>query len=542
MCARFHPSEDLVASASLDQTVRVWDISGLRKKTVAPGSQGIEERIRNVHQTELFGQSDSIVKHVLEGHDRGVNWVSFHPTMPLLVSAADDRQVKLWRMNDSKAWEVDTCRGHYNNVSCTLFHPRQELILSNSEDKSIRVWDMSKRTGVQTFRREHDRFWVMAAHPTLNLFAAGHDSGMIVFKLERERPPYAVHGNTLYYVKERYLRMYEFGTSKDVAVMQLKRGTSRTPYFSLTYNPAENCILLVQSPASNPENSAYELHAVPKDFDSSSPEVSDGKRSAGITAVWVARNRFAVLDKTHTMTTTAHRNVRMTVRQGIAPKHAVARVLPFAGKSVVQIARQDVVFATVPCDRETLARDHETSRSHAKPSNGKVRLRTYQDVFALLVPSCSTSKICSQLQLLLLLNKILWQNRTTTTSLLPTLGCDKSGTSCYHLVTRLMTVTDLLQVVPTRLIYRLFTISDLLEQLVASLLASSILLQDDNNLFQTCQQLGTSSFIGLTPNQKIHLSNLCNSKLTKLKLDCMWSYWLNSKNHLEPCMQISDPQ
>ncbi len=29
---------------------------------------------------------------------------------------------------------------------------------------------------------------------------------------------------------------------------------------------------------------------------------------------------------------------------------------------------------------------------------------------------------------------------------------DWSGTSCYHLVTRLMTVTDLLQVVPTRLI------------------------------------------------------------------------------------------
>ena len=80
----------------------------------------------------------------------------------------------------------------------------------------------------------------------------------------------------------------------------------------------------------------------------------------------------------------------------------------------------------------------------------------YQDVFALLVPSC----------------------------------CDKSGTSCYHLVTRLMTVTDLLQVVPTRLIkavrklvvnnlLRVQTISDLLEQLVAKL-------QDDNNFFQTC--------------------------------------------------------
>ena len=29
MCAQFHPTEDLIVSASLDQTVRVWDISGL---------------------------------------------------------------------------------------------------------------------------------------------------------------------------------------------------------------------------------------------------------------------------------------------------------------------------------------------------------------------------------------------------------------------------------------------------------------------------------------------------------------------------------
>jgi coatomer protein complex subunit alpha (xenin) len=35
MCAQFHPKEDLVISASLDQTVRVWDFSGLRKKTVS---------------------------------------------------------------------------------------------------------------------------------------------------------------------------------------------------------------------------------------------------------------------------------------------------------------------------------------------------------------------------------------------------------------------------------------------------------------------------------------------------------------------------
>jgi len=34
--SRRYMMEDLVVSASLDQTVRVWDIGGLRKKTVAP--------------------------------------------------------------------------------------------------------------------------------------------------------------------------------------------------------------------------------------------------------------------------------------------------------------------------------------------------------------------------------------------------------------------------------------------------------------------------------------------------------------------------
>lgn len=302
MCAQFHPSEDIIVSASLDQTVRVWDISGLRKKNVAPGPGGLEEHLKNPSATDLFGQADAVVKHVLEGHDRGVNWACFHPSLPLIVSGADDRQIKLWRMNDAKAWEVDTCRGHYNNVSCVLFHPRQELIISNSEDKSMRVWDMTKRTCLHTFRREHDRFWVLASHPNLNLFAAGHDSGMVIFKLERERPAYAIHGNILYYVKDRFLRKLDFTTSQDFVVMQLRGGVKFPPY-SIAYNPAENAVL-VCSRQSNVENSFYDLFTIPAEATESSSghvETCDSKRATGLTAVWVARNRFAVLDRSHSI-------------------------------------------------------------------------------------------------------------------------------------------------------------------------------------------------------------------------------------------------
>lgn len=296
MCAQFHPKDDLVVSASLDQSVRVWDISGLRKKHSAPTSMSFEDQVArsNAQQTDMFGNTDAMVKFVLEGHDRGVNWVAFHPTAPHIVSAGDDRLIKLWRFSETKAWEVDTCRGHFQNASGCLFHPHQDLILSCGEDKTIRVWDSQKRTLVQSFKRENDRFWVIAAHPEINLFAAGHDNGVMVFKLERERPASTVHQNTLFFItKEKHVRSYDFQKNiESPTLVSLKRlGSPWVPPRTLSYNPAERSVL-VTSPA---DGGSYELINLPRDG-SGAIEATDSKRGQGNSAIFVARNRFAVLN------------------------------------------------------------------------------------------------------------------------------------------------------------------------------------------------------------------------------------------------------
>lgn len=296
MCAQFHPKEDLIVSASLDQSVRVWDISGLRKKHSAPTSMSFEDQMAraNQQQADMFGNTDAVVKFVLEGHDRGVNWVAFHPTLPLIVSAGDDRLIKLWRMSETKAWEVDTCRGHFQNASACLFHPHQDLILSVGEDKTVRVWDLNRRTPVQSFKRENDRFWVIAAHPEINLFAAGHDNGVMVFKLERERPASSLYQNTLFYVtKDKHVKSYDFTKNAESAsLLSLRKfGNSWVPPRTLSYNPAERSIL-VTSPV---DNGTYELVVLPKDAIAAS-DPTDVKKGTGSAAVFVARNRFAVFN------------------------------------------------------------------------------------------------------------------------------------------------------------------------------------------------------------------------------------------------------
>ena len=197
---------------------------------------------------------------------------------------------------ETKAWEVDTCRGHFQNASGALFHPHQDLILSVGEDKTIRVWDLNKRTSVQSFKRENDRFWVIAAHPEINLFAAGHDNGVMVFKLERERPASDVYKNELFFItKEKHVRSYDFSKNlQSPSMLSLKKlGSPWVPPRTLSYSPKYQAIL-VTSPA---DGGTYELIKLPQDA-TGAVEPTDIKRGLGTSAVFVARDRFAVFNQT----------------------------------------------------------------------------------------------------------------------------------------------------------------------------------------------------------------------------------------------------
>lgn len=74
---------------------------------------------------------------------------------------------------------------------------------------------------------------------------AGHDNGLIVFKLERERPAFSLSGNQLFYVKDKVIRMADLTTGTNQGVCSVRKlGSQWVQPRTLSYNPAERSVLV----------------------------------------------------------------------------------------------------------------------------------------------------------------------------------------------------------------------------------------------------------------------------------------------------------
>ena len=121
-----------------------------------------------------------------------------------------------------------------------------------------------------------------------------------MFKLERERPAFSLSGNQLFYVKDKVIRMADLSTGANHGICSVRKlGSQWVQPRTLSYNPAERAVLLTTQ---STENGQYELVTLPKTEGAGAGDgkdvASDGKKGTATSAIFVARNRLAVLDKT----------------------------------------------------------------------------------------------------------------------------------------------------------------------------------------------------------------------------------------------------
>ncbi|WP_366513756.1 sugar-binding protein [Moorena sp. SIOASIH] len=178
------PDNQLIASASSDQTIKLWSRDGQFIKDLEGHDDGHDDIVWCVsfspdNQIIASASKDQTVKlwhsdgtlNTLKGHEEGVKWVSFSPDGQTIASASGDQTVKLWNRDGTL---IKTLRGHQDAVLSVSFSNDGELIASASKDKTVKLWSRDGRL-IKTLRGHEQPVWSVIFSPNSQTIASASD-------------------------------------------------------------------------------------------------------------------------------------------------------------------------------------------------------------------------------------------------------------------------------------------------------------------------------------------------------------------------------
>jgi WD40 repeat protein len=184
-CVAVSPDGKLLATASFDNTVKVWELNSDgtikdKEKKVLTGHTGpvyavaFDPKNPNIVATasqdktgRVWDITDGKVKAELKGHTDIVDTVAFSPDGKTLATAGADKSVRLWNAVDGK--ELKNLGTHDGSVYTVAFSPDGKLLASagSGKDNVVKVWDVKGQKEL-TPLKGHEQ-------PVTSLVFAGND-------------------------------------------------------------------------------------------------------------------------------------------------------------------------------------------------------------------------------------------------------------------------------------------------------------------------------------------------------------------------------
>jgi len=161
--ADFSYDNKLIISASMDNTVRLWDLKTGRemKKLLVTSKKGVHSIAASSNGkfiacgdgsgiVSIWNAKDYSLLYTLKAHDAAITVLKFITNDSRIITASNDGDVKLWDLNTQL--QIFTLKGHTKPVKEVFFSNDGAYLSSSSEDSTIRIWDMKKA-------KEYKRFY-----------------------------------------------------------------------------------------------------------------------------------------------------------------------------------------------------------------------------------------------------------------------------------------------------------------------------------------------------------------------------------------------
>lgn len=170
-----------VATASKDNTVRVWKVSSNLTLTCVGVAQGhlhtvtcvafirLSSKNASGHMFIASGSNDKtiriwkfspsedaemgkvVMKLTVEAHSDDINHITTSPDSKLIATASRDKTAKLWDRSDLKMLGV--FKGHKRGVWTVEFSPVNKVVATASADTTIKVWEITSFTCIKSLEQ-----------------------------------------------------------------------------------------------------------------------------------------------------------------------------------------------------------------------------------------------------------------------------------------------------------------------------------------------------------------------------------------------------